>query len=136
MENSLDDPLREKVVDAILTQHLTPLYFIEDVIDRRELQNAFLTSGSALKKHKTEDILFPFSIKAFNFNKSGKLLSLDLKKLRYDPDSNFKLSFRLNEVRSEIIKSLHADDDQATKKISPIFWDLWDLIDTKIKEKH
>ncbi len=115
----------DKIQRAMAVQKLPSLFFLEDVVDRRELQNEFLLHGTKLSESNVFSL--PIDPNAFVLDQHDEILSLDLTKIKPIEYSCVGLEIASRVFRHEIVQSIHEDDNEIPKKISGIFWDLWHL---------
>ncbi len=119
----------DKIQRAMAVQKLPSLFFLEDVVDRRELQNEFLFNGTKLNDGYI--LSLPIDLNAFVLDQTDEIISLDLTKIKFTEHSCVGLEVASRVFRQEIIQSIHEDGNETPKKISGIFWDLWNLIKTQ-----
>ncbi len=115
----------DKIQRAMAVQKLPSLFFLEDVIDRRELQNEFLLHGARLKEGHTCSL--SINPNAFVLDQHNEILSLDLTKIKPMEYSCISLDITPRIFRHEIIQCIHENNEETPKKISEIFWDLWHI---------
>ncbi len=135
-EKKVTKDIIDKIQRAMAIKKISGLYFLEDVVDRRELQNEFLLNQSKLKGDGnvgdiTSTILFPIDPSAFFLDSGGEILSLDLRKIKVKKHSCIFLEFSPEILYSEIIRSIHDNNQETPHKLSNIFWDVWSTLTQK-----
>ncbi len=118
----------DKIQRAMAVQKLPSVFFLEDIVDRRDLQNEFILHGTKLNEGDPLGVLtLPIDLNAFVLDQVQEIISMDLTKIRPTEHSCVSLEITPRVFRHEIIQSIHEDNNETPKKISGIFWDLWHL---------
>ncbi len=122
----------DKIQRAMAVQKLPSLFFLEDVVDRRELQNEFILHGTKLNEGNI--LSLPIDLNAFVLDQHDEILSLDLTKIKFVEHSCVGLEVASRVFHREIVQSIHENNEETPKKISEIFWDLWHLATQQIQK--
>ncbi len=122
--------LIESIKRAMIAGHMPSLYFFEDVVHKRDLQNEFVHSVSFLKEDKMYKRSYPLPINKNSFNwsesnHSGNILSLNLEGIEPVEHSCIYLKFERERFKNEIIDSMQQDDTNEVLRVTPIFWEVW-----------
>jgi len=123
----------EGIRRAMIQGHMSSLYFFNEVIDRRKLQNEFLLNQPFLNNGQfaKQSYSFPISLDSFTYNQRGEIYYLDIENIKTDPLSCVYLYFNIDIFREEVVNSLTRDENCPLKKESSIFWDTWNCFKTQ-----
>ncbi len=124
------DIVIEKIKRSMVVGKLPSLYFFEEKIDKRRLQNDLLLNQHVLREKDNflRNYSFPIDIDSFIYDTSGEILSLNLNNIVVEPNSCVFLHFTSEILHEETLQSLKNDDQYDPLISSDIFWEVWDQI--------
>ena len=125
----------EKIKKTMLADRLPQLHFFEEIIDKRRLQNEVIlshTRAMALPKHWTS-IKYPIGEESFAQDQTGKILGLDIEKIKPKKNGPISLYVRPDTFYCEALRCLEEDNNYVPEKNSGIFWDIWEEMKLQLR---